>query len=168
MVGAIGDAVRCMETLSGESVHKLKRVDFYTSHEALLLPDEEALTREVPRQWGWFNMSTHFPGIGMRTAALDGAHVEYLRGVRNPIAVKIGPSVTPERLIPLIDALNPNEEPGRLPLIHRMGAADIAKALPPLLEEIGRAHVCTPVPNSHLGCRLLLDKKHHRYERVDT
>src|SRR3546814_13212022 len=92
MVGAIGDAVRFMETLSGESVHNLKRVDFYTSHEALLLPYEEALTREVPRQWGWFNMSTHFPWIGMRTAALDGAHVEYLRGVRNPIAVKIGRS----------------------------------------------------------------------------
>jgi len=138
MVGAIGDAVRFMETLSGESVHNLKRVEFYTSHEALLLPYEEALTREVPRQWGWFNMSTHYPWIGMRTAALDGAHVEYLRGVRNPIAVKIGPSVTPERLIPLIDALNPGDEPGRLTLIHRMGAAHIAKALPPLLEAVRR------------------------------
>src|SRR3546814_15792098 len=74
----------------------------------------------------------------MRTAALDGAHVEYLRGVPNPVAVKIGPSVTPERLIPLIDALNPNDEPGRLTLIHRMGAAHIAKALPPLLEAVRR------------------------------
>ena len=77
-------------------VHNLNRVDFYTSHEALLLPYEEAQTRQVPRQWGWFNLGTHFPWIGMRTAALDGAHVEYFRGIRNPIAVKVGPSVTPD------------------------------------------------------------------------
>ncbi|MDZ4350504.1 MAG: 3-deoxy-7-phosphoheptulonate synthase class II [Xanthomonadaceae bacterium] len=139
MVGAIGDAVRFMETLSGEQVHNLNRVDFFTSHEALLLPYEESLTREVPRQWGWFNMSTHFPWIGMRTAALDGAHVEYFRGIRNPVAVKIGPSVTPEVLLPLIDTLNPTDEPGRLTLIHRMGAAHIAEKLPPLLEAVKRA-----------------------------
>jgi 3-deoxy-7-phosphoheptulonate synthase len=139
MVGAIGDAVRFMETLSGEQVHNLNRVDFFTSHEALLLPYEESLTREVPRQWGWFNMSTHFPWIGMRTAALDGAHVEYFRGIRNPVAVKIGPSVTPDVLLPLIDTLNPTDEPGRLTLIHRMGAAHIAEKLPPLLEAVKRA-----------------------------
>ncbi|MGH8025915.1 MAG: 3-deoxy-7-phosphoheptulonate synthase, partial [Pseudoxanthomonas sp.] len=84
MATSIGDAVRFMETLAGSEVHNLNRIDFYTSHEALLLPYEEALTREVPRQWGWFNLSTHYPWIGMRTAAVDGAHVEYLRGVRNP------------------------------------------------------------------------------------
>jgi hypothetical protein len=84
MVAAVGDAVRFMETISGEALHNLNRADFYTSHEALLLPYEEALTRQVPRQWGWFNLSTHFPWIGMRTAALDGAHVEYFRGIRNP------------------------------------------------------------------------------------
>lgn len=138
IVAGIGDAVRFMETLSGEEVHNLNRVDFYTSHEALLLPYEEALTREVPRQWGWFNLSTHYPWIGMRTADLDGAHVEYLRGVRNPIAVKIGPSVTPEVLLPLIDALNPEDEPGRLTLIHRMGAAQVASKLPPLLDAVRR------------------------------
>ncbi|HBK55602.1 MAG TPA: 3-deoxy-7-phosphoheptulonate synthase class II [Xanthomonadales bacterium] len=139
MVAAIGDAVRFMETLSGEQVHNLNRVDFFTSHEALLLPYEEALTREVPRQSGWFNLSTHFPWIGMRTAALDGAHVEYFRGIRNPVAVKIGPSVTPDRLLPLIDALNPSDEPGRLTLIHRMGAAQVAEKLPPLLDAVKRA-----------------------------
>ncbi len=138
MVAAIGDAVRFMETLSGEEVHNLNRVDFYTSHEALLLPYEEALTRQVPRQWGWFNLSTHFPWIGMRTAAVDGAHVEYLRGVRNPVAVKIGPAVTPDVLLRLIDALNPDDEPGRLTLIHRMGAAQIAERLPPLLDAVQR------------------------------
>ncbi|MCB1552285.1 MAG: 3-deoxy-7-phosphoheptulonate synthase class II [Xanthomonadales bacterium] len=137
-VDAIGDAVRFMETLSGESIHNLNRVEFFTSHEALLLRYEQGLTRQVPRQWGWFNLSTHFPWIGMRTADVQGAHVEYLRGVRNPIAVKVGPSVTPEQLIRLVDALNPHDEPGRLTLIHRMGRAKIETALPPLLECVKR------------------------------
>ena len=138
MVASIGDAVRFMETLSGNEIHNLNRVDFYTSHEALLLPYEEAQTRQVPRQWGWFNLSTHFPWIGMRTAALDGAHVEYFRGIRNPIGLKIGPSVVPDQLLPLIETLNPQDEPGRLTLIHRMGAAQIADQLPPLLDAVRR------------------------------
>ncbi len=138
MVEAIGDAVRFMETLSGNAVHNLKRVDFYTSHEALLLPYEEAQTRQVPRQWGWFNLSTHFPWIGMRTAALDGAHTEYFRGIRNPVAVKIGPSVTPDQLLKLVDVLNPDDEPGRLSLIHRMGAGHVAAKLPTLLDAVKR------------------------------
>jgi 3-deoxy-7-phosphoheptulonate synthase len=136
MVASVGDAVRFMETIAGESLHNLNRADFYTSHEALLLPYEEALTRQVPRQWGWFNLSTHFPWIGMRTAALDGAHTEYFRGIRNPIAVKVGPSVTPDQLLRLTDVLNPENEPGRLSYIHRMGAAKVATQLPPLLDAI--------------------------------
>jgi len=136
MVASIGDAVRFMETLSGSPVHNLNRVDFYTSHEALLLHYEQALTRQVPRQHGWFNLSTHYPWIGMRTAALDGAHVEYLRGVRNPIAIKVGPSVQPDQLLRLMDVLNPDDEPGRLSFIHRMGAAQIADKLPPLLDAV--------------------------------
>ncbi len=138
MVENIGDAVRFMETLAGRQMQSLNRVDFYTAHEALLLPYEEAQTRKVPRADGWFNLSTHFPWIGMRTAALEGAHVEYFRGIQNPVAVKIGPSVTPEQLLPLIDALNPGNEPGRLGLIHRMGAQQIAEKLPPLLEAVRR------------------------------
>ncbi|TDK25112.1 3-deoxy-7-phosphoheptulonate synthase class II [Luteimonas aestuarii] len=138
MVSGLGDAVRFMETLVGSQIHDLKRVDFYTSHEALLLPYEEAQTRQVPRQWGWFNLSTHFPWIGMRTAALDGAHTEYFRGIRNPVAVKVGPSVTPDQLLRLIDVLNPDDEPGRLGLIHRMGAAHVADKLPPLLDAVKR------------------------------
>lgn len=138
MVSGLGDAVRFMETLVGSQIHDLKRVDFYTSHEALLLPYEEAQTRQVPRQWGWFNLSTHFPWVGMRTAALDGAHAEYFRGIRNPIAVKVGPSVTPDQLMKLIDVLNPDDEPGRLGLIHRMGAAQVADKLPALLEVVKR------------------------------
>ncbi|MCI4569255.1 3-deoxy-7-phosphoheptulonate synthase class II [Lysobacter sp. CFH 32150] len=138
MVEGIGDAVRFMETLSGSEVHNLNRVDFYTSHEALLLPYEEGQTREVPRQWGWFNLSTHFPWIGMRTAQLDGAHVEYFRGIRNPIGLKVGPSVTPDQLLRVIDVLNPDDEPGRLTLIHRMSATGIADKLPSLLDAVKR------------------------------
>lgn len=138
MIQAIGDGVRFMETLSGNAIHNLNRVDFFTSHEALLLPYEECLTRQVPRQWGWFNLSTHFPWIGLRTAALDGAHMEYMRGIRNPVAVKVGPSVTPDDLMRLIDTLDPHDEPGRLTLIHRMGRANIEKGLPPLLDVVKR------------------------------
>ncbi|WP_240098966.1 class II 3-deoxy-7-phosphoheptulonate synthase [Thermomonas flagellata] len=150
MVGAIGDAVRFMETLAGGQVHNINRVDFYTSHEALLLPYEEALTRQVPRQHGWFNLSTHYPWIGMRTAALDGAHVEYFRGIRNPIALKLGPSVGVDQLLRLIDVLNPDDEPGRLALIHRLSAASIGEKLPPLLEAVKREGrrvlwVCDPM-----------------------
>ncbi len=150
MVAGIGDAVRFMETLSGSEVHNLNRVDFYTSHEALLLPYEEAQTRQVPRQWGWFNLATHFPWIGMRTAALDGAHVEYFRGIRNPVAVKVGPAMVPDQLLRLVDALNPDDEAGRLTLVHRMGAGAIATKLPPLLDAVRREGrrvlwVCDPM-----------------------
>ncbi len=150
MVDAVGDAVRFMETISGEALHNLNRADFYTSHEALLLPYEEALTRQVPRQWGWFNLATHFPWIGMRTAALDGAHVEYFRGIRNPVAVKIGPSVTPDQLLQLADALNPGNEPGRLSFIQRMGADKVEAKLPPLVQALQREGkrvlwVCDPM-----------------------
>ena len=138
MVAGIGDAVRFMETLSGESLHNLRSVEFYTSHEALLLPYEQGVTRQVPRQSGWFNLGTHFPWIGMRTAAIDGAHAEYFRGIRNPIAIKVGPSVSADQLLRLIAVLTPHDEPGRLSLIHRMSATSIAEKLPPLLDAIKR------------------------------
>jgi 3-deoxy-7-phosphoheptulonate synthase len=150
MVSGIGDAVSFMETLSGSEVHNLNRVDFYTSHEALLLPYEEGQTRQVPRQHGWFNLSTHFPWIGMRTAALDGAHVEFFRGIRNPVAVKVGPSATPAQVLRLLDVLNPADEPGRITLVHRMGAAQVAEKLPALLDAVRRdgrrvLWVCDPM-----------------------
>ena len=134
MVEAIGDAVRFMETVGGVPLGGLRRVDFYTSHEALLLPYEESLTRQVPRQWGWFNLATHFPWIGMRTADLDNAHIEYCRGLRNPVGVKVGPSTTPDQLSRVFERLNPDNEPGKLTFIHRMGAAQVAQKLPPLLD----------------------------------
>ena len=135
MVEAIGNSVRFMETLAGP-IGSFGKVDFYTSHEALLLHYEQAQTRQVPRQWGWFNLATHFPWIGMRTATLDGAHLEYCRGIRNPVGLKVGPSTTPAQLLRVIDVLNADNEPGRLTLIHRMGASRIETALPPLLNAV--------------------------------
>jgi 3-deoxy-7-phosphoheptulonate synthase len=139
IVDAIGDSVRFMETLAGQPVGDFSRVEFYTSHEALLLYYEQAQTRQVPRSEGWYNLSTHFPWIGMRTAALDGAHVEYMRGIRNPVAVKVGPSMTTEWLLRLCEVLNPSNEPGRLTFIHRMGAGIIADKLPPLIAAVRAA-----------------------------
>jgi 3-deoxy-7-phosphoheptulonate synthase len=135
IVEAIGEAVRFMETLAGESP-SYQKVDFYTSHEALLLNYEGAVTREVPRNPGWFNLSTHFPWIGMRTAQLDGAHVEYCRGIQNPMGLKLGPGVKPDQLLRTIDALNPHNEPGRLTLITRMGAAKVVAELPQHLNAV--------------------------------
>ncbi|MAT82099.1 MAG: 3-deoxy-7-phosphoheptulonate synthase class II [Phycisphaerae bacterium] len=154
MVKQLSDAVQFMETLTGISVGDLSRVDFFTSHEALLLEYESALTRMVPRRDGWYNLSTHFPWIGMRTAAADGAHVEFMRGIRNPVGVKIGPSVEPHEISsfidPLVDALHPDNEPGRLTLIHRYGAAKVSDYLPALIEAVrntGRTvlFVCDPM-----------------------
>ena len=139
IIASIGEAVRFMESIGGAKFGDLRRAEFYTSHEALLLHYEQSLTRKVPRHHGWFNLSTHFPWIGMRTAASDGAHVEYFRGLRNPIAVKVGPSTTPDDLLRLIDLLNPANEPGRLTLIHRMGAEKIGAALPKLVQAVNRA-----------------------------
>jgi 3-deoxy-7-phosphoheptulonate synthase len=133
---SIGHSVRFMETVTGMKPGSLRRVDFFTSHEALHLHYEQALTRRVPRQWGWFNLSTHFPWIGMRTADLDGAHVEMFRGIRNPMGIKIGPGMTASWLKHLIRTLNPDNEAGRLVLIHRMGASQVADKLPPLLEAV--------------------------------
>ncbi|MCH8163983.1 MAG: 3-deoxy-7-phosphoheptulonate synthase class II [Planctomycetes bacterium] len=136
VVESIGESLRFMETLAGTHVGEINRVDFYTSHDALHLPYEQAQTRQVPRRAGWYNLAAHFPWIGMRTADLDGAHVEYFRGIANPIAIKIGPSMTPKWLGGLLDVLDPNDEPGRLTLTHRFGADKIARCLPPLIETV--------------------------------
>ena len=126
MVERIADAIRFMETCATVPVGDLNRVDFFTSHEGLNLWYEQAQTRQVPRRPGWYNLSTHFPWIGDRTRALDGAHVEYFRGISNPIAVKVGPSISPDELLALTNVLNPDNEPGRLTLLHRFGANRIA------------------------------------------
>ena len=139
MVESISDSLRFMETLAGIQAGEISRVDFFTSHEGLLLPYEAAQTRTVPRREGWYNLGTHFPWVGLRTAEVDGAHVDYFRGIRNPIGIKIGPSMTPEWLLDLLDALDPDGELGRVTLIHRMGHGKVADSLPPLIEAVLRA-----------------------------
>jgi 3-deoxy-7-phosphoheptulonate synthase len=136
VVASIGESLRFMETLAGASVGEINRVDFFTSHEALHLPYEEAQTRRVPRRAGWYNLSAHFPWLGVRTGDLDGAHVEYLRGIANPIAVKVGTGATRQWLQGLLDVLHPGDESGRLTLIHRLGAERIAELLPSLIETV--------------------------------
>jgi len=136
IVHSIGDSLRFMETLAGQRIEEMSRVDFFTSHEGLHLDYEQAQTRQVPRREGWYNLSTHFPWIGMRTADPAGAHVELFRGIRNPIAVKIGSSMSDDHLRQLLDILHPDNEPGRLTLIHRYGAREIAMRLPRHIEVV--------------------------------
>lgn len=139
MVKSLSDSLRFMETLAGVQPGEISRVDFYTSHESLLLPYEQAVTRQVPRREGWYNLGTHLPWIGLRTAEVEGSHADYFRGIRNPMGIKIGPSMTSEWLLELLEILDPDVEPGRITLIHRMGHDKVAKHLPPLVEAVQRA-----------------------------
>jgi 3-deoxy-7-phosphoheptulonate synthase len=150
IVGSIGDALDFFEGISGRSVHEATLVDFYASHEGLHLLYEQAQTRFIPRQNRWYNLSTHLPWIGMRTAALDGAHVEYFRGIANPIAVKIGAAMDAGWLQGLVTTLNPHNVPGRLTLIHRFGAKDVESALPKAIAAVRQTGqsvlwVCDPM-----------------------
>ncbi len=133
---AIADALDFFEGISGRAVHEATHVDFYASHEGLLLLYEQAQTRFIPRQQRWYNLSTHMPWIGMRTAQLDGAHVEYCRGISNPVAVKIGAAVDEAWAQGLVSILNPQNQPGRLTFIHRFGARDIERSLPRLIDAV--------------------------------
>jgi 3-deoxy-7-phosphoheptulonate synthase len=117
----------------------LHQVDFWTSHEALILPYEECLTRMDSLTGDWFDCSAHMVWVGDRTRQLDGAHVEFLSGVRNPLGVKVGPSCSPEELVALCDRLNPERAAGRLTLITRFGATSIEQHLPPLIRAIQAA-----------------------------
>jgi 3-deoxy-7-phosphoheptulonate synthase len=112
----------------------LQGVDFYTSHEALILPYEQALTRQDSLTGDWYDCSAHLLWIGDRTRQLDGAHVEFLRGVSNPIGLKVGPSMGSDELLRLVDVLNPENRAGRLTLISRMGDQLVSERLPPLVE----------------------------------
>ena len=138
MVASITDSLRFMEAVFGSSIAGSKGVDYYTSHEGLHLNYEYAQTREVPRKPGWYNLSTHFPWIGNRTRALDGAHVEYFRGIRNPIGVKISADIASDELIDLLSILNPINEPGRITLIHRFGEKSLQQELPRVIDAVRR------------------------------
>jgi 3-deoxy-7-phosphoheptulonate synthase len=118
---------------------EMHRVEFFTSHEALLLGFEEAMTRVDSTTGDWYDTSAHLVWIGERTRQLDGAHVEFMRGIKNPIGLKVGPTLEPDELLRLIDALNPADEPGRLTLYGRFGADKIAERLPKLMAATKRA-----------------------------
>jgi 3-deoxy-7-phosphoheptulonate synthase len=150
IVSSIRESLDFVSAITGVESEVLRRVDVYTSHEALALPYEQAQTRKVPRREGHYNLSTHFPWIGMRTAQLDGAHVEFHRGIKNPLGIKIGPAMTTEWLLGLLAVLDPERTPGRITLIHRMGAGNVTAKLPPLVDAVrgtGRTvlWVCDPM-----------------------
>ncbi|NHA14403.1 class II 3-deoxy-7-phosphoheptulonate synthase [Thioalkalivibrio sp. XN279] len=136
IVKSITDSMDFFEFISGQPVHRTRRIDFYASHEGLHLLYEQAQTRLIERWGRWYNLSTHYPWIGMRTAQLDGAHVEYFRGIANPVAVKVGSGMSVEWLEGLLDVLNPGNEPGRLTLIHRFGSGKIAEHLPAMIDAV--------------------------------
>ncbi|SVA60338.1 uncharacterized protein METZ01_LOCUS113192 [marine metagenome] len=133
---SVSNSLDFFESVSGSRIHTLNRVDFYASHEGLHLLYEQAQTRFLTHRQKYYNLTTHFPWIGMRTAQADGAHVEYFRGITNPIGIKIGPGMTSKWLGGLIETLNPDNEPGRLTLIHRFGAAKIEQHLPDLIDGV--------------------------------
>ncbi|MBT3990416.1 MAG: 3-deoxy-7-phosphoheptulonate synthase class II [Rhodospirillaceae bacterium] len=136
--------------LTSETAPQLRETEFYTSHEALLLRYEEAMTRIDSLTGEWYDTSAHMLWVGERTRQLDNAHLEFLSGINNPIGAKIGPTTEPDYLIELIDRLNPENEPGRLTLISRMGADKVEEALPALVRKVkeeGRSVVwsCDPM-----------------------
>lgn len=134
----IQDALEFMEVcgINSTIAPSLKETDLYTSHEALLLGYEEALTRRDHLSGDWYDCSAHFVWIGERTRQLDHAHIEFFKGIKNPIGVKVGPGMDPDDLIRLIDALNPDNIPGRLTLITRMGADVLPEKLPALVRKV--------------------------------
>ena len=134
----ISDALAFMEAcgINSDNNRRLRSVNFYTSHEALLLPFEESMTRVDSTTGEYHDTSAHFVWIGDRTRQPDGAHVEFCRGIKNPIGLKCGPTLKPEELINLCNILNPDNEPGRLTLISRFGAENVEKYLPKLIKAI--------------------------------
>lgn len=152
MAGEIDAALRFMKAcgITSETVPAMRETDFYTAHEALLLPYEQALTRVDSTTGDWYDCSAHFLWIGARTKQLDGAQVEFVRGIKNPIGLKCPPDLEPDTLIKLIDILNPTNEPGRLSLIARMGNGNVLDKLAPLVRAVkkeGRAvaWICDPM-----------------------
>lgn len=136
MTERLADGLKFMEAIGERTIDQLTRAEFFTSHEGLNLLYETAQTREVPRRPGFYNLSTHLPWIGDRTRALDGAHVEYFRGIRNPVGIKLGPSTPPENAVELVRTLNPTREAGKIVLIVRMGAKNVRTKLAPLVERV--------------------------------
>ena len=139
MVESIKKAVRFMDAIAPEKATTLQKVDLYTSHEALNLYYDSAQTRQVPRKSGFYNLSAHMVWLGNRTRNLDEAHVEYLRGIENPVGIKIGPPYTIDETLRLIEKINPTHEAGKIVLITRFGKDKIEKELPELIRAIRKA-----------------------------
>jgi 3-deoxy-7-phosphoheptulonate synthase len=135
----ISDGLDLVRAFGNRAAEDLMKVSFFASHEGLNLTYETAQTRRVPRRHEFYDLTTHMPWIGERTRALDGAHIEFFRGVANPIAVKLGPKTSPAEAVDLCKLLNPRNEPGKLVLVPRMGAKNVSEKLPPLVTAIERA-----------------------------
>ncbi len=138
LAGRLEETLAFMEALgiTSQTVPQIREVNFYTSHEALLLPYEQALTRREAPSSDWYDCSAHLLWLGDRTRQLDGAHVEFLRGITNPLGIKCGPSLAADELIRLIDILNPNNQGGRITLITRMGHEKVSTHLAPLIRKV--------------------------------
>ena len=148
MTANLADGLKFMEALGERAVDELTRVEFFTSHEGLNLLYESAQTRTVPRRAGHYDLTAHMPWIGNRTRDLDGAHVEFFRGIRNPVGVKLGPACGGDELAALLDRLNPADEPGKIVLITRLGAGAVKARLGELVRAAGERHVlwvCDPM-----------------------
>ncbi|TRO15449.1 3-deoxy-7-phosphoheptulonate synthase class II [Ectopseudomonas mendocina] len=136
LAGRIDETLAFMRAVGMDSAPQLRETSFFTAHEALLLNYEEAFVRRDSLTGRWYDCSAHMLWIGDRTRQLDGAHIEFMRGIENPIGVKVGPSMDPDELIRLIDTLNPDNDPGRLNLIVRMGADKVEAYFPRLLRKV--------------------------------
>ena len=150
IIERILDAIHFMESFGGLNAEKLDKVDFFISHEALHLGYEETLTRMTGEAGKYYNLGAHMLWIGDRTRFADSAHVEYCRGISNPLGIKLGPDTDPEELAGLLAVLNPLEEPGRISLITRLGADHVDSRLPPLIDAVSKsgspvAWICDPM-----------------------
>ncbi|MEM9166552.1 MAG: 3-deoxy-7-phosphoheptulonate synthase class II [Planctomycetota bacterium] len=161
----LAGALKFMENLGEKAVDDLTRVDFFTSHEGLNLLYESAQTRTVPRRSGYYDLTTHLPWIGERTRAVDGAHVEFFRGIANPVGVKLGPTADADTIRALLETLNPTDEPGKIALIVRMGADKVEAGLPPLIEAVGDRPVLWVSDPMHGNTRST--KSGHKTRSVD-
>ena len=152
MANRIDECLIFMEAcgINDQNVRQMNETDFFTSHEALLLPYEEALTRVDSTNGKWYDVSAHMLWIGDRTRQLDGAHVEFIRGIGNPIGIKVGPSIDIDELLKIIEVINPNNTPGRVSLICRVGADKVATILPKVISRVEKegkkiVWVCDPM-----------------------
>jgi 3-deoxy-7-phosphoheptulonate synthase len=154
IVDRLTEAMDFMHTIGADSLPSLSHVDLYTSHEGLLLDYESSLTRQLVSpatgEKKWYNTGAHFLWIGDRTRQPDGGHVEYMKGIENPVGIKVGPSTNPDDLPIILDAINPSKEIGKVTLITRYGAGNVEKLLPAHIEAVRKSGhipvwVCDPM-----------------------